>query len=579
MAISENLLTNEGLERLYSMGRPWFNNLSLQLVQSEGTSTLIDAVIHKIEKLHDLMSKNQILVFKRLGVSSEEELQKRVNDFYNSSDYTQFSGPALQKILDGYTFGTDKELTRFNNLLVHYYNTQVPQYIKDNIKNNVNGLKDKYIALAFNYINRALSFGSANITSKTVTKSRKFAVIDENAIIKATAQSLTSLQRDRLTKRVEELSEKEQILISDVELEIDDNLIQLGYKWARTTHGLKGADVKMSIETIKEKNIEIINMLFTYITVPNAEAFKQILINKINNNPNNLKAFFVGKATTQITGLLGEIAAYNAIIHLLGDSYTNEALDWVANHKVDKKSLSIDIVLKDIAGFPVGIQVKNTTHLREEIENNPISFAKGEADIIFQRLGIQQDPNNTLTSLIASNTFNVPFAMVGNKFKQVSSDKKFSNDPGEREEFQNFLDIHSLIEQLTQEIFDFLKAYAPDFLYAGDNNFRSALATLETNIDNSLSEFNGNYIYIVGGQVFLITSLLQRLYNNLLLLKNIQDLNKRQELKIKETFTFQSYVRNGSKDSSGVTIVDYRNGSTKELSNLSSFLVSSFAFN
>ena len=98
--------------------------------------------------------------------------------------------------------------------------------------------------------------------------------------------------------------------------------------------------------------------------------------------------------------------------------------------------------------------------------------------------------------------------------------------------------------------------YASDFLYIGlGDSFKSKLATLDLQVLNGVG---GNYIYIVGPEVFFASEMLEQLQN---------DLSKLNELRSEAAFLsiqFESYFEKQKGEQGSYNIVSELNAGTRE---------------
>ena len=406
-------------------------------------------------------------------------------------------------------------------------------------------------------------------------------------IFKANVEKMREEARRRLPRKdsINRQQERESILLARELLkgtlqstQVSDNNIQQTFivDWSDTIRSIttnqtgKGKDINVSSDELHKANQFIVDKIVAELNLDAdmSRMVRNLIYNKmLNKDP---KMFFVGESYTQIEGILGEVSIVIALINLLGDKYRAKAINWVGsqlstNVSSKGKQPSIDIVLRDIAGINFGIQVKNTMYDLNDNFIHEISFAGGNLTTVLNKLGGPQLSQN-VEDVFLSDTFNVPYKKRGTSFIQVSAAPHHTDNI-----FPYYVKLDQKIDRITELISQFFLLYASDFLYMGmDQGFTSKLAVLDQQITGTAG---GNYVYIVGKQVFFASEMLEQLQQEL---KELQDLQHNAE---QLSFQVEAYV-NTLDDDIGNTynIVEVLNKRASSLGNHKMKLQSSWKF-
>lgn len=580
MALGNNFFTVSGVETIANNGHTALDQLANLDAEGNRRKQLVEQAIDKLSNLKSKLSDQEKIVLQRFNCKDLNELNTRIQEFYNKSGYEKFIGVNLRSIVDDYT-NTTSDLQETLNIIGHNIMQETTQDLLQKIIGDSMDVKQAIAQDALSVIHKAVSVasGSSHVTwsdnfkgntsgnssltliaSKTTTEFKK----------RVDKIKINGNKKERLLKDVKTEEEKNQIRLSRMLLEpIENNTkisdqsmsMELGVKIALETGGMKGSEAikKMDSATLNKRNENIIKAILQQLNAEYQPLAHQMLKKMIHQDP---YMFFVGSSTTQLEGVLGEIAAVHAIIHLLGTKYTSQAIQWVATRKVDGKQLSADIILKDIGGIDIGVQVKNTMRDLSSDKLLDISFASMQTEALFQKLNLSNP--EALEDVITSDVFNVPYQLNGTTFVQVGSDYE-TDDPL----FPKFITVEKEIDELTALINLFLIQYAPNLIYMTlDTDLENQLAILNT----AISSITGNFLYIVGNRVHSASEMLQTIINNLEVLKGLKTEEEQAVVSFKHIFE----KKKG--DTEHMNIVSYLNGTAGRNRKLSSYKVSTAAY-
>lgn len=564
----EQLTTVEGMRQAAMTGKEIIQKLMQELTKATGTSDMVDACIQRLQNYIDAVSAQERILLNKFGVKDEAELQEAFRNFYNQSGLIKFTGNDLNRfILEDYRLGADKELKLINDFLNRRVKPEMEKIIKDIAEPDL----EKYAKTVFNDV---LNGMVVNITERggdvsfkgTVSSGKP--VIANNKDFSLLASKLTDAQRARIIKIIQE---EERLANSTVSAEASTkgNIISttIHIDWYSITEGrtAKWASKNLTSAQIQEKNMKIKQFILQHIN-GNYQSIVSNYIDMMLGPKLDNTMFFVGQNLNDITGILGEISAVVAVASLLKGVNKNEILQWVASNKVNGKQLSIDIILKGIGG----IQVKNTSRDIDRIPEIDIHFAEGDASDILGKLEQYTGYQMTdLETIFESESFNVPATLQGGKFVETSLGAVFYHgyDP---KDWDDFVEAYWLMDDVIQQVHQFMTAFAPDFLYmSGGWKFQNQLATLYQTLD--VFGTGGNIMYIVAGRPQLMSTSLKIIQDDLRKLLYLQ--NKNTNFTLSTALTYLE----GDKHVS-YNFVDYKNQQDGVLKNASARLRSSMTF-
>ena len=497
--------------------------LTSKLMQATGKGNLIDSVIAKLESYIKALEAQEKKIYDIFGVGSEAELQALFRDYYSTSGLINLSGKEIEDtILKEYRISVDEKLKEIQKYIDNYF---IPK-ISEDMMHAADKSLPRY-ATTFNYLLKDTYIKCDLGGSGKVVVTRKAGPVQlkDGEGIKILASELTPVQM----KRISELRDytKQHGLPDNLKTatRISGNSIitTVNSNWYNLTKGRSASEIKespkkgeVSFQKLGEINRKISNLIASRTKNPNIVS--KYILKMLSTDP---YIFFVGKNTNKITGILGEIAAITAISELLkksGKVDPNKIIQWVANHKSNNKELSIDILLRDLAG----IQVKNTSKNLEEIPVIDISFAQGNINSILERLSGGQWDEDLLASVLESESFNMPVKRANflepYTYRETSTGTLFKGPTPK--DWKEFVDAYNLMEKVIVKTKSFLTMYAPDFLYmAAPPTFFSQLANLDKALPGMVT---GNNIYMVAGIPHMASSQLINIkkdLKNLLLFK------------------------------------------------------------
>lgn len=590
----DDFMTLDSLNDIVSKGEHTINFFMIS--QSLNTNNLVQQTIDHLKEKIKSLKKQEDTFLNAFDCSDIEQFKNRVRNYYHYTNLRMLTGSELRLIVNEFKQATDEKIRQrayeievmINNLihsdliqgskhdlLSAFENEKVTQGVAKEATDILIGI------LSTNTAGSKLGRGgklSSNLfgTSKSIGNGKHVFEIAATLTTSAFDEHLKSFKERAamdLRKYKKGSEDYEAIKIARTLLkglqptrpktQITSQGMQqsLGVMWSDLTTEAtdnktgKGSDINVSdIElaqinnTIAEKILERLNLDSTMYTFAKGRIYDMLA-----KDP---KMFFVGKSFTQLEGILGEISAVIAIVGLLGEKYRPKAIKWIGSQPgiYSKKQPSIDIVLREIGGIQFGVQVKNTMKTLIPDIKHYISFADKSIDEIFDNF-LGPNSSDDIKNIYISDAFNVPYKKVGNKFQHVGRGTRWEHTGEHNKEAQDgfvkFLKIEDSIDSLVAQMNMYLMRFASDFLYMGmDKGFISTLATL----DNAVIQTGGNFVYIVGSEVFFAKEMLKELE---IQLQALQDISKANE---QTSFKFETYIQplKGEKISS-FTIVEELN--------------------
>ena len=502
------LSTTEAYSETARMANQILLTLENELMRVTGTSSMVDAVIVKLQNAIDMLKKEEAKLLEAFGVTSEEALQKKFQKFNSETGLNNLSGINVkQAFLEEYKIALDKNMREVQQFL----DSLLPQIIQS-IKKAGEEVTEEAVRKTFNGL---LTQITLDITSGKVstTRSGKAIKIDENNSMRLMASRLTKEQQRRINLlRNYAKKHGDPTIKGHVTSGGNTVTIQMTAQWYELTlNGMTESQIKKSISegkiTFNQFNIinkKISNLICAQVRQP---SLVRAYINQmLSKNP---YIFFVGKNINDITGILGEISAVVAISELMPNVDKSKILNWVANEKVGTKKLSIDILLKNIGN----IQVKNTSLNTVTIPEINIDFAKGNVNAILNNLktGVNFD-SDIIASVLESESFNVPAKFYAGSYHSTGLGTHFRKQTPA--DWGNFVKAYNLMTSVISKTHTFLSGYAPDFLYmSGPVNFKQQLAVLDYSLNGFIG--HGNHLYLVAGVPHLASSQLQIIQKDL----------------------------------------------------------------
>ncbi len=557
-----DLMTLAGVAQVAEEGQRSFN--MLMALEHLDTDNLVQQAINHIqEKIEQLEGKEQEFL-SMFDCSSTEAFKSRVANYYYYNNLIEFTGANLKSIVEEFKSATNEKIKErartievmISNLIQSdlvkdapwdlakaFQNGQVTNEIANYVTNKIiDALSGK--GLGGGGILVSTDFGS----SKKKDDGSEIFEIAANLTTKAFDEHLHDLQSkvDKkltgLTKNSDEYQaiKTARILLKETKNNSTINGLRMeqsfGVQWSdlisKATKGGtgKGLDINVSEEELKKINDQIADNILNRLNLDaTMHTFaKGRIYDMLNKDP---KMFFVGHSYTQLEGILGEINSVIAIVGLLGEKYRPRAMQWIGSQmgKYSKKQPSIDIVLREIGGVQFGVQIKNTASTLTEDVSHYISFADKSIDEIFNALS----GSEAIKDVYIADVFNVPYKRKGNEYKQVGYNTRWEHNDPAAEGFQTYVEIDKQIDEIVTQMNMYLTRFAPDFLYMGlGNDFRSRLATL----DNEVIQTGGNFVYIVGPNVFFAKEMLQKLKKQLEVLTDLKKASEQTSFRLEAYF-------------------------------------------
>lgn len=543
MALSQ--LIDEAYVSTANAAQNTINLLESKLMETTGESTAINAVIAKLESAIQQLQREEANILAAFGINpgenAEAELQAKFREFNNKSGLSNLTGPNIRKIfLEEYQISVDENMREMQSYIDNYIIPNMINFIDTTGAHDVG----EELAKAFNASLKGL-YVQCNLTNGTVhvTRSGKPVSTDKNNAIKVLASDLTKEQARRISQLRDHMKQHGAPTITG-NTTINGNSVVSFFKseWYDLTR--VGGSTPLT-ETQIAKAID--NKVITQSQLDSINDRISDMICAQTNNPSLVKRyinkmlgqdqyiFFVGKNVNAITGILGEIAAVISISELLVNVDPDKIVNWVANHKIDNKKLSIDILLKGLGNF----QVKNTAQDLVNIPLINVDFAKGNVDYILSKLeaGYNWD-TDILRTVIESESFNEPVKYYGTSFHQTSLGTSYKNKIPPL--WDGFVSAYNIMTDVIARVHNFLTGYAPDFLYmAAPTDFKHQLAVLDRSMDGFVGQ--GIHVYLVGGVPHLASTQLKIIQEDLRRLQEVK--NAEQHFTIRTVFG--SIVREG----------------------------------
>ncbi len=499
------------------------NNLVDLFLNDMGTDELVEACISRLKKYLEVIKSDENKIKNIFKVSSEEELQAAFQKFYSTSGLTAWTGINLEEnFLQAYRILVDEDMREMQQYLDSVIRPAMIATIK---KEGVDVTKET----AGKILNDSLKdlYISLNLTTGRVVRTRSEKPID----LKGTTSESIRILADRLTReqfrRVKELKNyaKEHgnpTVVGGVKIDGSQVVLTIQSDWYDLTqHGMTASEAEKKLSPQKRVSInnKLIDSMVSHLNGSYSTIAKEYIKRYILKGNMASTVFFVGRNTNQIGGLLGEIGAIITISELLKGVNQEKIMDWTAQHRVGGKDLSLDIILRDIAGIDVGIQVKNSI-LDLEVPEINIDFASANSDFLLSKLQQAYGYNfKDLETIFESEVFNVPAKPFGNTWREVGINTQYKN--GAPINWEIFVQGYELMQEIISYTKTFLTSFAPDFLYmAGGQQFTSQLATLDNTLSTGL--ITGNSLYIVRTTPYFVSGRLEKIINDLEQLQQLQ---------------------------------------------------------
>ena len=498
MAIDERNFSIEGVSEIVHAG-----TMALNQLEATDNTNNIHLSIQRIEGKIDFLKKLEEKVLSLFPAPNDRESVRAKIIEYNNTNFNNFFGANLKQTFINEFISSAKRMKgselKEQNLLAQY----IVQELRKDLGDNVSG---EELANKFNLTISAIVTENGTKVSST----RKNIISPEDGT-KVLIDSLTPAMRNRLREIINILNGEgstykfphlEKVGLAGFNTNKDSIFIRVSSEWLSNTQGLTLNEIKDKVSKdpntwnpiVTQANENIINMLCHNVSSEAAGYLKTYLTKLCKTDP---FIFFIGKAATEVTGLLGEIAAVLAIKKLTGKEVS---VEWIAHHtNGDNKKVSIDVVLKGV----LGINVKNTTQNFSQYEGfHNVSFVdRNPKDVLNTLLG-QSDLNENLSDAFQTSYFNVSYIIKESRPHVVNG----SNS--------NFDGLESRLLAFRQDLITYLYQFAPEMLYMATNDLEKQLLVLDEQLGRDI-QGAGNILYMVGGVPFFPSEMLTDLENDL----------------------------------------------------------------
>ena len=502
-----------------AIGADNFSVSGVQQILHAGYSALIklQATSSQVNLLNAVQRLKQKIIFL-------EELEQKVIDLfpepktregirakfaeYNAANFSNFYGENLRNVfIDKFLAAAKATKGKTNeeqNKLAQYILQQLLMEVDKNITGDELG----------KMFNDAIS--TVTITdkgSKVVTTTRNTNMIgfDENKAPYIIVEKLTPAMRDRLQELLGDLNNSnrfpniESLNLAGFTTNKNSIDIRIQSEWFSFTKGMSKEQIRAEIDkdktgkykAIRDKaNKDIINLLASKVSSDAQTYLRKFLEVEIKKDP---YLFFIGKAATELTGLLGEIAAVIAIKKLTGKT---PPIQWVANVMSNGKKVSIDIVLKNM----LGIQVKNTSQNFNQTEGfHNVEFVKRSPEDVLNKL-LGDSVGEDLGIAYETSYFNKSYQIVHKRPHVI----KGSNS--------NFDHVETGLLDFQDKLKTYLYQFAPELTFMANDELDKQLLILDEQLTNTIAGA-GNILYVVGGVPFFPSEMLKDLIQDLEMLE------------------------------------------------------------
>ena len=563
MALGSQNFSVEGVKNLLSLGKTDLNRVQSELYSSKNQ---FDVEIDRLNALIEQVIQREADMLALLGCDSKETFKTRLIDFYAKSGMDIFAGLNLrQKFIEDFQ-AEAKTIKQQRNI----DEIKLAEYIVQQLANDPEliGLTGRKLKKELN--NKFHGTMTAKITETgtrfAATLTDKFIVLDDQNIPHVAIKNMTPAILNRLQSILAQinggkgsytfLNQNElNVLLQNYNLSQNTLTIYLQSKWLEFTKGMTATDIRKAIknnprmkQVRDDTNKKLINYLVSQVNVVAQPGLRTILQQMVRSNP---EMFYIGVDEKQLTGLLGEAAAYTALTSLFPGKFS---FQWVAQKLYNGRQLSADFLLKE--GLKAyGIQVKNSAQV--DLSNLEIGMmSPTNIDTVFQRLHVSQNIGNALES----SHFNLSYQIDNEGNISGGSNSVF--DP-----------VQAELEAFKQEVHTFLIRFAPEMLYIQNEERTDRILA---NLDRALREMgvSGNILYIVAGRPFFASDQLEKIKEQIKLLKQYYTENR--------TYNEDELTAFHIKENGG-TIVDYLNarrdkGLSVKLADFNTKLTSSMVF-
>lgn len=555
MAVNiDELASIGGYAKNVKEGKNAFTNLSNITYKNKNKN--LERTITILTHYCERAKKTEQEILYCFGVNTESELKSKFKKFFNDSGLISFIGP------------------KFYNDIVYKYKKNYAagdadfiDYVENHFMKEVLELDDEIINETITSKIIRLLKDAAKQGNFKITQGGSNELVDENnnlLLDKFSENREKALRIKYKNFKNDQIKQQTFIKNNETKLKIITNL-----NYFEATQGKKKTEAtEEDYENLRKVLKEQIPIYFKEYSYTSYKILEDMLM----QNP---ESFFIGGNSNDIIGVLGEYIVGVALNALIPSTSIQQCIQWSAKEASDRGQISSDFIVRFSNSVNFGVQVKNTGKDFDKLDEYKISFVdNASVSTIFNRLSnaTGMDFNNFInaySSLIISKDFNVPYIyytdkktgqtiykeyqLSANPYKSYSNNKEYQNIISKKNQgFGNYLQIRNSHLALLDQIKVFLASFAPYFLYMGiDENFEGGLANLEEATAQLIG--GGNNLYLVAGEPFFVSSMLQKIINEL---KKYQQMNEY----TMNTFSLESTWISQNKDNSfNGNIVDYKN--------------------
>ena len=537
MAIDSRNFSIEGVSNIIAEGNSALRSLSAT-DESSNLLMAIERIKQKILFLEQLEDKVLSLF---PAPNDRESVRAKVVE-YNNTNFNNFFGTDLKKTFVDSFFkaakSTKTATQKEQNLLAEYIIQEINKNLDSTIPKTEIAAE---IAKQFNFTISAIVTEGG---TRFATRKLDIVGLKDNAP-HILIDKLTPPMRERLQQILNGLNGGKQeykfpnldkVDLSGFHANKDTLTIEVTSDWFAATKGMSLSDIQKKVQDdpqiwqpiVDKANEDIIQMLCNQVSGEVRMYLHNYLKGMITKDS---FIFFIGKSTSDLIGLLGEINAVLAIQKLTGKTVS---VEWVAHNTADGKKVSIDIVLKS----QLGINVKNTAQNFSQYEGfHNVSFVNRDPKNILDVLLDATEFNEALSDAFQTSYFNMSYQIVPSRPHVIK---------GSNNDFDN---LENRLLDFRQHLITYLYQFAPEMLYMATDDLEKQLLILDNELSNTIAGV-GNILYMVGGVPFFPSEMMHDLLQDLeSLQKDLIDGNRLR----KKSFFFD--ISKGNSD----TIISYLN--------------------
>lgn len=508
MAITAKNFSIQGVEDIVQSGE---NALNRRLAGNE-QANIIAAIARIRQKIEFLKGLEQQVLDLFPAPNSRRDVQNKIAA-YNSKNFANFFSFNLREVFIKDFIAAAKATQG----AAQQDQNKLAQYIAEQLYDTANNTKitGEDLGKLFNKTLTTVTVTDKGAKISTSTRNTNMIGFDENKVPYVIVEKLTPAMRNRLQEVLDSLNGDKSRFpnIDDVKIEqfqaVKDTItIQIKSEWFSLINGMskeqiekeiaKGGETGKRYEAMRDKaNKGVIELLVSKVSGDVKKDLEDFLIAQVKREPN---LFFVGKASTEVTGLLGEISAIMAIKELTGKK---PSLQWTADNMAGGKKISVDVVLHDI----LGINVKNTSqNFGQEEGFHDVKFIDRSPDKVLTTLFDSSFDGKILGTAFETSYFNKSYQIVHSRPHVV---------PGSNRDFDS---IEQRLLDFRQKLTTYLYQYAPEMLYMATDDLDKQLLILDAELSQKI-QGAGNILYMVGGVPFFPSEMLGDLVQDLEMLE------------------------------------------------------------